>query len=59
MKPKLIIKVSYMEGAMETFEATGMRMDAGVLSVQLDGSVVMIAPSVWRGVEIVEVEPDA
>ena len=58
----MLIKVSYAyDGFMEkpddeTFEATGMRVDNGVLSIQLEGKVVMIANGVWMRAEIIEVK---
>ena len=59
MKQKLIVKVSYFEEDVETFEATGLRVDAGMLSLQLEGKVVMIADGTWSRAEVVEVEADA
>lgn len=55
----MLIKVSYMFNAdanEETFEATGLRVDAGVLSIQLEGKVVMIANGAWLRAEVIEVK---
>ena len=58
----MLIKVSYAYDEFlekpedETFEAAGMRVDNGVLSIQLEGKVVMIANGVWMRAEIIEVK---
>ena len=49
----------YFEDEDETFEATGLRVDAGMLSLQLEGKVVMIADGMWRRAEVIEVEPES
>ena len=53
----MLIKVSYyFVDEVETFEATGLRVDASVLSIQLEGKVVMIANGAWLRAEVVEVK---
>ena len=60
MKQKLIVTVSmYSDTESEVFEATGLRVDAGMLSLELGGRVVMLAPGTWSRAEVVEVEADA
>ena len=58
----MLIKVSFAYDPFgdkvedETFEAAGMRVDNGVLSIQLEGKVVMIANGAWLRAEVVEVK---
>ena len=59
VKQKLIVTVSGLLMEDEVFEATGLRVDAGMLSLELGGRVVMLAPGTWSRAEVVEVEADA